>query len=221
MPFSGVKTNSPRTKRHNSLVEASGEKLVVAARAELAEKDMEAWKAFLLAFLGGLRKGEVDALLWEQVDLEKGVIRIRELPWFRPKSDEAIRDVDLSDSIRKELAKLRTKSRGKYFLKGSNALPLKKQYKGYYRATPIWKRLYAWLRKKGVDVQKPAHYLRKESGALISSHFGIEAARRHLGHADIQVTSAHYSDKKNKVTIDIPLIAELDDNSGESAQNDN
>ncbi|NDV61653.1 tyrosine-type recombinase/integrase [Puniceicoccales bacterium CK1056] len=204
LPFSDIKTAAPRTKRHSSLVSASGEKLAVSAKAQLAEKDLEAWKAFLLAFFGGLRKEEIDSLLWEQINLEEGVVRIREHTWFTPKSEEAIRDVDLSDSVRKEIAALRASSRGKFFLKGVRALPVKKQYKGYYRAKPTWARLNAWLKKQGVSVQKPVHYLRKESGSLISSNFGIEAARRHLGHADIAVTSAHYSDKKNKVTVDIP-----------------
>jgi hypothetical protein len=34
------------------------------------------------------------------------------------------------------------------------------------------------------------HALRKESGSLIASTFGIEAARQHLGRRDIRTTSA-------------------------------
>ena len=33
--------------------------------------------------------------------------------------------------------------------------------------------------------------LRKKRGSLITSAFGVEAARQHLGHRDIRTTSAH------------------------------
>ena len=47
------------------------------------------------------------------------------------------------------------------------------------------------------------HALRKESGSLIASSFGIEAARQHLGHRDIRTTSAHYVDTKKRVEVRI------------------
>lgn len=57
--------------------------------------------------------------------------------------------------------------------------------------------------------KKAIHALRKESGSLIASKFGIEAARQHLGHRDIRTTSSHYVDKKKRIEVKLPLQAKL------------
>lgn len=77
----------------------------------------------------------------------------------------------------------------------------------YYRCDCTWRSLNTWLRDKGVRQQKAIHSLRKESGSLIASTHGIEAARQHLGHRDIRTTSAHYVDKKKRVEISLPLAS--------------
>jgi len=43
--------------------------------------------------------------------------------------------------------------------------------------------------------------LRKDRSSLITSAFGIEAARQHVGHRAIRPTSAHYVEKKKRVEI--------------------
>jgi integrase len=75
----------------------------------------------------------------------------------------------------------------------------------YYRCDCTWRSLNTWLRGKGVKQQKAIHSLRKESGSLIASTHGIEAARQHLGHRDIRTTSAHYVDKKKRIEVVIPI----------------
>jgi hypothetical protein len=45
--------------------------------------------------------------------------------------------------------------------------------------------------------------LRKEAGSIIATKAGIHAASRFLRHADIQVTSMHYADYKERVTVDM------------------
>src|SRR5450432_3568427 len=47
----------------------------------------------------------------------------------------------------------------------------------------------------------------KESGSLIASSHGIEAARQHLGHRDIRTTSSHYVDKKKRIEVSLPIRA--------------
>ena len=42
--------------------------LLAAARDDLSESDPEAFRALLLALGAGLRRGEIDRLLWRQVD---------------------------------------------------------------------------------------------------------------------------------------------------------
>lgn len=58
--------------------------------------------------------------------------------------------------------------------------------------TPAFGWLAAWLRLTGLTTPNPIHELRKLSGSLINSSAGLEAARRHLGHATIATTSASY-----------------------------
>jgi integrase len=77
---------------------------------------------------------------------------------------------------------------------------------GYYRADRTWRQLQSWLKGKGIKQRKAVHALRKESGSLVASAFGIEAARQHLGHRDISTTSAHYVEKRRR--IEVPLAAE-------------
>ncbi|MEO6005259.1 MAG: hypothetical protein ABIZ04_09705 [Opitutus sp.] len=58
--------------------------------------------------------------------------------------------------------------------------------------------------------QKKAIYsLRKESGSLIASSHGIEAAPQYLGHRDIRTASSHYVDKKRRFEVSIPIGTNL------------
>ena len=68
-----------------------------------------------------------------------------------------------------------------------------------------------WLRRHGVNAEKPLHTLRKESGALVVSREGVYAASRHLRHRDIAVTSAHYADKKSRTVIDVAGLLKGDE----------
>jgi len=87
----------------------------------------------------------------------------------------------------------------------TGAAPIPSATYDYYRCDCTWREHNAWLRAKGVRQQKAIHSLRKASGSLIASPFGIEAARQHLGHRDIRTTSAHYVDKKKRVEVVIPV----------------
>ena len=61
-----------------------------------------------------------------------------------------------------------------------------------------------------VEVAKPIHTLRKEAGSIVATKAGIHAASQFLRHADIQVTSMHYADHKERVPVDIGSIARTD-----------
>ena len=50
--------------------------LLQAARKGLSGSDPEAFKALLLAVGAGLRRGEIDRLLWRQIDFNAGVIHV-------------------------------------------------------------------------------------------------------------------------------------------------
>ncbi len=160
--------------------------------------------ALFLCLWAGLRRKEADLLLWDQVDFERGQIHVRRTEFFQPKTDESQRDIDLPAGAMEVLHGFKI-HRAKFVLEGSDPNPAATY--DYYRCDRTWRDLHDWLRAKGVTQQKAIHSLRKESGSLIASSYGIEAARQHLGHRDIRTTSAHYVEKKKRVEISLPLRA--------------
>lgn len=71
----------------------------------------------------------------------------------------------------------------------------------HYRCTSLFEKLIAWLRSKGLVAEKPLHELRKEFGSQLADKHGIYITSRMLRHSDIQVTAAHYLDKKSRKTV--------------------
>lgn len=204
-----VRPHTPRATKHRTIAKATGTDLIALARTELKEKDPEAFKAILLTFYAGMRRREIDLVLWESVNPSEATIRVEPNPYFRPKSESGHREIDLPASIMEELRRTGDNT-GKFVIGSGKRWPkrLEKQHRGYLRCAAMWDRLSKWLRSKGVAGSKTAHYLRKEAGSHIATEFGIEAARQFLGHADIGTTSNFYSDKKAKHTITAGLPAQ-------------
>jgi hypothetical protein len=69
-----------------------------------------------------------------------------------------------------------------------------------YRCERIFENLIVWLRDKGVATKTPLHTLRKEFGSVINRLHGIHAASLALRHANIAVTTLHYTDSRPRVT---------------------
>jgi integrase len=111
--------------------------------------------------------------------------------------------IDLAPEAVDVIRSFKKGSQSEFVLNGSEPNPSATY--DYYRCDCLWRDLNAWLRNKGVRHTKAIHALRKESGSLIASAFGIEAARQHLGHRDIRTTTAHYVDKKERIEVILPL----------------
>jgi integrase len=197
-PFAGVKLKDPGAQRYHS--EINPELLLACAERELRDKNKpQQYLALMLCLWAGLRRREADLLLWDQVDLKQGQINVRRTEYFEPKTEESQRTIDLANEAVTVLKSLKQGSTGEFVMKGSDPHPAATY--DYYRCDGTWRDLNAWLRLKGVRQQKAIHSLRKESGSLIASSHGIEAARQHLGHRDIRTTSSHYVDKKRRVEV--------------------
>jgi integrase len=182
--------------RYQSRIDA--ERLLGLAAVELAPSHSEAFKVLLLALCCGLRKREIDCLLWHQVDLDAGVIRIEATEHFRPKSDDSAGDVDLDPELLALLRGWRAAAKGEFVIEGRDSTDFKSRVS--YRCEPVYTLLYAWLRGHGVKAQKVLHELRKEAGALVAKSAGIYAASRLLRHSDIRVTADYYADKKQRIS---------------------
>lgn len=198
-PFAGVKLKDPGPQRYRS--EVNPELLLIAANSELKPENPQPYLALCLCLWAGLRRREADLLLWEQVNLAEGTLTVRRTPYFEPKTEESQRVIDLAPEIVATLRMFKATAKGDFVLTGSDPAPSATY--DYYRCDCTWRKLIEWLKGKGITAQKAVHALRKESGSLVASSFGIEAARHHLGHRDIRTTSAHYVTKKRRVEVSL------------------
>ena len=199
-PFAGVKIKDPGPQRYHS--DVNPEWILACAERELRKDQAQQYLALVLCLWGGLRRKEADTLTWEQIDFAEGQIHIRRTPYFEPKTEESQRTVDLAPGVLDVLRAFKQGNKSEFVLEGGDANPAATY--GYYRADCTWRELHAWLKGKGVTQQKAIHAMRKESGSLVASAFGIEAARQHLGHRDISTTSAHYVEKKRRIEVQLP-----------------
>jgi integrase len=198
LPFAGVELLPEGSMRYTSRVNIGT--LVAAAGAELRDAGrIEEWKAFLLCLFAGLRRAEVDCLLWKQVDFEKQAVSIQETWAFHPKTATSCGDVPLDPEISDAIKETLAVSSGDFVLAGGEPKP--ESARPYYRAEATWEALGAWLRDKGIAGHKPLHTLRKEAGSQIATTRGIFAASKFLRHRDIAVTVKHYADNKDRVTV--------------------
>jgi integrase len=160
----------------------------------------EQFKIFLLAAFGGLRRNEIDKLLWEQLDLDKGIIEIRETTHFKPKSEDSRGLIQIEPEVASQLARLKDDTKQPFVIAASMGTAKSKSAQ-WYRSQRHFDDLLAWLRAKGINDQKPLHVLRKEAGSLVCNTSGLHAASRFLRHADVRVTAEHYLDTRTKVTV--------------------
>ena len=200
-PFAGVKLKDPGPQRYRS--DVNPEWLLVCAERELRKAHPQQYLALFLCLWAGLRRKEADLLMWQQVDLKQGQIYVRRTAYFEPKTEESQRDIDLSPEAVEVLRTFKDGNKSGFVLEG--AVARTGLTYDYYRCDCTWRELHEWLRSKGVRQKKAIHALRKESGSLIASNFGIEAARQHLGHRDIRTTSSHYVEKKKRIEVTLPI----------------
>jgi integrase len=196
-----VKLKDPGPQRYHS--EINPEWLLANAARELRNKEPQQFLALFLCLWAGLRRKEADLLMWEQIDFKQGQIYVRRTAYFEPKTEESQRMIDLAPEAVDVLRAFKKGNNSEFVLTGAEPNPTATY--DYYRCDCIWRSLNTWLRGKGVRQQKAIHSLRKESGSLIASTHGIEAARQHLGHRDIRTTSSHYVDKKKRFEVVIPI----------------
>jgi integrase len=177
--------------------------LLQSAKDDLSNFDPEAFKALLLALGAGLRRGEIDRLLWRQIDFAAGVIHVETTEAGGLKSEDSVGDVPIDPTLASLLRGFRARAQGQFVIEEGTGFTASKPWGQRYRCEGVFYRLTQWLRKNGVEGSKPLHTLRKEAGSIIATRAGIYAASRFLRHADIQVTAMHYADHKERVTVDI------------------
>lgn len=194
LPFAGVELPKKGNTTYQSKIDAG--ELIAKARQELTG---EPFKIFTLGLLCGLRKREIDLLIWDQVDFTKGVIRIERTEYFQPKSEDSAGEVDLDPETLALLRGWKATVSGPFVIESTRP-PRHDASRANYRCTAHFETLYTWLKAQGITARKPLHELRKELGALLASTHGIFAAQSVLRHAQISTTAAYYTDKKRRIT---------------------
>ena len=184
------------------------ENLSMKARDELPgiEQDQQ-WLIFMLAVSAGMRRNEIDKLMWKQIIFSKNIINLEATKYFSPKSEGSGTEVSIDPELTEMLRGYKARIKGEFVIKEKVA-PRMKSKVAHYRANRHFIELIKWLKKNGVDDRKPLHALRKEAGSLVNQEHGLVAASQFLRHADIQVTAAHYIDTPKEITSGLgPLLS--------------
>jgi len=211
LPFDDVGLPKAGSQRYKSEINAQA--VIAAAKNELKAADPEAYKIFLLGLFAGLRKSEIDLLEWRKVDFAANKIRVEETEWLHLKPGASDDDVPIDPEMCAELRSFESTSTSPFVVSsvvtwsnGTKKMTLTRQprndsLRAHYRCEPVFKRLYSWLRSKGIKANKPLHELRKEVGAIIVTQDDIYAASRFLRHTDITTTARHYADRKARINV--------------------
>lgn len=204
LPFAGLRLDAKLgSTRYRSTVDAAA--LLRAARADLAERDPDAYAVILLALGAGLRRSEIDALQWQAVMPERGIVRVQTTAQRRTKSAESEGDVVCDAGLFAELARTRRPSSTLYVIEpDTDHRP--SQAAQFYRAADSFRRVTAWLRANGVAGDRPLHTLRKEFGSAVADAGDIHQAMLQLRHAQISTTEAFYADRRNRATVGVAAI---------------
>jgi integrase len=198
LPFSGVQIERPSAKYFASVDLAE---LIASARDDLADRDQEAFKVFLLSSMVGLRRKEIDLLPWSAFRWNDNVIRVGHTRHFTPKTADSADDVMIDPELMAVFRGYRARAPKAEFVIASANAPRPRVLYSFYRCERVFERLTRWLREHGVHSAKPIHELRKEFGSLICQKAGIHQASRALRHSDIRTTSAVYVDSRSRVAV--------------------
>lgn len=168
-------------------------------RAELsAFRKNEAFKVLVLGLCAGLRRGEIDGLIWPQVDFTNSCLWMETTEVHDLKADSEGK-IPLDRHVLELLKNWQSQTKNQFVLIGGDSKV--GSDKVQYRSNRVHRELIKWLKSKGLTSRMAIHTLRKEFGSIICAEAGIHAASRLLRHANISMTAAVYADHRNHVTV--------------------
>jgi integrase len=196
-----VDVEKPPLRRSGDIEVFSPEEVWALVRAAASEQDAA---IFLTAAFTGLRRGELIALRWSDVDFTGSVIRVRasyhEGVLSTPKSGK-VRSVPMAPDVASALAKLG--DRGE--LVGDNDLVFLGDAGGYVDGSALRRRYDAAINRAGPRRLR-FHDLRHTFGTRMIAKADIRRVQDWMGHADVQTTMKylHYAPRAE----DARLVAE-------------
>jgi integrase len=191
----------PPLPRSGGIQVFSPEEVWALVRAADSEQDAA---IFLTAAFAGLRRGELLALRWRDVDFSGSVIRVRasyaEGHLTTPKSGK-VRSVPMAPDVAEALAKLGQRE----LFTGDDELVFVGQSGSYLDGSALRRRYGAALKRAGLR-QLRFHDLRHTFGTRMIAKADIRRVQEWMGHADIDRTMKylHYVPREE----DARLVAE-------------
>ncbi len=147
----------------------------------LLESSPQDMRSIILGFLlTGMRRGELEHLVWDDIDFSAGMIRIRHKADWRPKTGE--RDIPMNSDMKDLLLQLRATRRPEvpyvFTIDGKPAF-----------TSDIRRRLMRIAKRAHVKDMTSIHALRHTFGSLLAkSGVALPIVQRLLGHTDIRTT---------------------------------
>jgi integrase len=153
-----------------------------ALLAALPEADRALWATALYA---GLRRGELRALIWDDLDLTAGVIHVRRAmdahgSIISPKSAAGTRTVPIAHVLRGYLAGHRLRNGSARYVFGSGGRP--------FVPTTVAKRAQAAWTAAGLEPIGLHDARHAAASILIAAGVNIKALSTYMGHASITIT---------------------------------
>ncbi len=180
-PCANLRLPAVRGRRERIASPEEAQRLLAA----LPERDRPAWATALYA---GLRRGELMALLWEDVDLAAGVIRVERSyddkgrVEIEPKSRAGRRTVPIVGALRDVLVdhKARQDRDGGLVFGSSAETP--------FVPSNLWRRAQRAWRRAGLDPIGLHEARHTFASVLIAAGVNAKAITTYMGHASIQTT---------------------------------
>jgi hypothetical protein len=191
LPFSRVEFEPRGNTKYFSRINVK--ELIAKAREELAPQYPEPFKIFCLALFAGLRRLEIDLLEWPSFIWDQSLLRVMPTRYFHPKTEDSVGDIPIELELVELFRGYRARATGPFVIEASQP-PRPEIMYNYYRAQEHFDFLVGWLRKHGIEGNKPLHTLRKEYGSQICARAGLLAASRGLRHSNVAVTAGVYVD---------------------------
>lgn len=205
LPFEGVAVKQLRNPYHSTIEPAD---LIRDANAELRPFEPEAFKAFLLCLMAGLRRNEVDKLRWSSLNWKRGTILIEAHEFFVGKNAASEAEIAIDPKVMKLLKELKPVEADGFVIESKVKAKSAGTTYTHYRANKHFETLIGWLRRKKVNGKFPIHTLRKECGRMVTEAWGIYAAQRQLRHRDVTTTARYYADDRRATYPQMPDLSQ-------------
>jgi integrase len=201
LPFDDVKIPRPENPRFE--VQVPWEDILVAVD-EIS--DIEMRKAFYLGVTCGLRRREMDTLLWESFDFRDQRLTVKPTKDYSLKSARSYSAIPLPPAISVffEQCYRREQAKGTDTVLAGNRKTILSSRS--YRCDVTFMKLMKWVRAQGIIDRKPLHHLRKLCGAALNEQAGIHAASRFLRHTSVRVTEGSYIDSRARIAPDVSAV---------------